>query len=148
MRLQDTTADLIRIALGYMKLECGCGQNVFKLQYKDFGKYTTSTWITGIWSYIQECKTSISFSDTESYKLPRENDEFMMKVIEKAAMTREEKIIFNHVRLHLQLVSFSDIVLIDKRSTIRREIFEGRNSRLSSWNWPKSFKVPRTWLQV
>ena len=148
IRIGDTTGELLRIAMGYIGLECGCGQNFFSLQFSKYAKYTTNTWLHGIWQYVQECKSSITLTDVAKYKCPRENDEFLMHIVENTQLDNCKKIIFNHIRLHLHLVTLSDIVYIDKKSTIRQEIFCGRNSRASKWNWPRKINFPKKWLNV
>ena len=148
MRMGGTTADLMKIALSYMELECGNGRNIFMLSHSKYAKYTTLVWFSGIWRFLEECRTTLTIVGSKVYKFPRENDEFIMKLVEDSDLSDETKIICNHIRIKLNILTLSDIVVLNKRSTVKKDIKAGRNSRLSKWKWPNAPDFPHSWLET
>ena len=148
MRMGGTTADLMKIALSYMEMESGCGCGIFSLPHHKFAKYTTLVWFCGIWRFLEECKTKMTLVGSKAYRFPRENDEFIMRLVEASNLSNEQKIICNNIRIKLKILTLSDIVVLDKRSTIKKDIKVGKNSRLSKWKWPNVPEFPQSWLQI
>jgi len=82
------------------------------------------------------------------YTTTRINDFYLMDVVKNHGKSEQHKIIFNQVRLSLQLETASDIVVIGSGITIHESVVEGMSIRHSEKIWPKICKYPRTWKKV
>ena len=71
-----------------------------------------------------------------------------MDIIMKADIPMEKKIIFNEIRLHLQLMTAVDLVILGSGSTILPYISNGVNHRKSSLEWPNTKPFPSKWLKT
>ena len=49
------------------------------------------------------------------------------------------------MRLNLQLITASDIVVVDSSKTILPNIFKGINHPISDFNWPQIHNLPQQW---
>ena len=56
--------------------------------------------------------------------------------------------IFNQVRLHLQVEKASDIVVVGHGTNIHKSVLKGGRIRPSKKLWPNIQKYPRTWIKV
>ena len=92
-----------------------------------------STWITDIWNYLQTCNASIIESSPWTIDLPRENAFFLNQIVHKSNINQENKLIFNEIRIYLQLITASDIVSIGLKSRILPNILDCINFRQNSY---------------
>lgn len=92
---------------------------------------------------MTECHTQIHETNPWVYKLPREGEFFLMGIILRSNLPQTDQEIFNRVRLNMKLLTASDIVCADSRSTILPNIFNGKNYRSSSYNWPTTQCLPK-----
>ena len=147
LRRDDTTAKLLRIAISYMNLECGSRKQCLELSYKKWSKFTTSTWLTDLWKYMDECSCRL-IVNSETYSLPRKNDFWIMDVVESSPIEENNKVIFNQIRLWMQIATASDIVTLDKGSSIMPGIWTYNIHRKSTWNWPAMEPPHPSWKEI
>ena len=148
LRSNDTTAHLLKIALGYTTMECGSLKSCLELSYMKYKKYITHTWLTDLWKYMHECKSSIIVENLENYKMPRTNDFMLMDLVESSTIQDHNKAIFNQVRLWMQVATASDIVVMDRGSDILPAVWHCARTRTSSWNWPEQESPPPAWKRI
>ena len=148
LRKMDTTGTLMKISMNYTQIECGIPKpfyenNFYRLQY-----LTTPTWITNIWQYTSECHVSLKELDPWVYSPPREYDFFLMDAVHQSNIPQQQKEIFNQVRLHMRLLTASDIVLSSSTSKIHPDIYKGINHRGSNLKWPTILPYPKHWINI
>ena len=107
LRRRDTTAKLLDIAMSDINLKIGSKSDFLMLCYDKYNKYITHNWISDRWKYMSECKATIHYERKIRYKLPRENDEYIIDIIKKSDMEDENKTKINQVRLCMKVVSLS-----------------------------------------
>lgn len=73
---------------------------------------------------------------------------FLMDTVMMSDLTDEQKAIFNQVRLRLQLLTVSDIVLAGSGIRIHPDLFRGVNHRSSRFNWPNVHEVSKAWIEL
>ena len=145
MRRNDTTSNLLRITMSYSQMESGTCTPFLQTPYSKWGKYASATWLTDMWRFLEECGSEIEIEKPFIYQRPREKDEFFLTLIENSALDNESKRILNQIRIHLKIYTLSDIVQIDKRSTILPQVQQMESSRPSSFKWPSTPPLPSQW---
>ena len=149
IRRAESEAALLEISMRYTQLELGLPQHFFTYNYDKCCNYITPTWITHIWSYVDSCGATLKFTNPYKYDLPRENDFFLME-----ALINESKIdivnirIFNQIRIHLRLISASDIIQYTSSTKIVDYIWNGKNFRTSKIKWPWTKNFPKQWIGI
>ena len=81
-------------------------------------------------------------------KVPCQHDFFLMDIILLADIPQTYKEIFNRVRLNMQLLTVSDIVISTTRSSFLPDILRGTNPRSSKFIWPTPQTLPNKWLSI
>ena len=147
IRRGDTTAQLLRIVISYMNLECGSHKPSLQLSYNKWSKYVTKNWLTDVWKFVGECGCHLIIGN-QAYKLPRKNDFWLMDIVEAAPLEDTTKIIFNQIRLWMKVATASDIVTIDKGTSILPGVWQLQNNRNSRWNWPIMEEPVKSWREV
>ena len=147
-RRGDSTGELLEICIAYTQLELGISGHFLSTSFYKYKDYITHTWITHLWQYLTDCKATIEATTHHLYNPPRANDFFLMDVVYAADIPKESKEIFNQIRTALQLVTASDIVEVGSSTNILQYIFELKNNRLSSWEWPVVLQFPDTWKEI
>ena len=132
-RNMDTTGELLQISNRFTQLETGLSKPFFTYGYYDAYFLATPTWTTNIWQYMTECHTNLHQYDAWTYQVPRQHDFFLMDIILRADIPQTYKEIFNRVRLNMQLLTVSDIVISTTRSSFLPDILRGTNPRSSKF---------------
>ena len=148
LRLQDTTGKLLKISKNNTQLEIGLSKPFLELKHGKYAYLATPTWITSIWEYLESSKVKVRAVDETFYALPRKGDKYLMDIITDTALSEEKITIFNKVRLYLQVLSLSDIILVGTKSTIIPNIRKGFKARTSKWVWPSIREIPKDWRQI
>ena len=68
----DTVGKLIDISRRHTLFELGINNNFLSLQLSKYQDFVTPTWITSLWEYVSACKSTIEFTTTTTYTLPRQ----------------------------------------------------------------------------
>lgn len=63
-------------------------------------------------------------------------------------ISNEKKEIFHQVRMHLKLLTASDIVIANHGNRVIPGILKGENLRISTLNWPRILPFPKKWISV
>ena len=144
-RKQDTTNDLLKICLSYTQLEIGNTQVFFSRDPSEWRKYVSDNWIIDLWQFTHECGVTLHLPDVWTYTPPRDNDVFLADLIEQSNWDETHKLMFHQIRLYLQLLTLSDLVVVDKGTQILHNIFQCTRSRDSSLEWPDAPAFPSSW---
>ena len=96
---------------------------------------------------MTECHTQIHEVEPWLYKPPRVGDFFLMDIILRSNTPQEHQEIFNRVRVNMRILTASDIIIADSKSSILPNICEGEKFRASTYNWPETQKLPKKWQQ-
>ena len=147
-RRHDTTGRLLKMSMRWTQLECGLSTPFYTSNFEKYNYVLTPTWVTHLWEYLDSCQAAIEEKNSWIYEAPRENDIFLMDVIMNAPISNEHKMIFNEIRLHLKLITASDIVTLDTGCTILPHILQGHNYRGSTLYWPDTKPFPNKWLKI
>ena len=90
VRNQSSTSKLIEISMRYTQLEIGVNTCFLQLKYSKYSHYSTKTWITGIWQFLDSCNADIIKAETWFPPLPRENDEYFMNIIYQSNLQSDD----------------------------------------------------------
>ena len=101
--------------------------------------------LTDLWEFYHECGATIQVPTLWKYTPPRINDSFLTDIIENSDWDDTHKLYFHHIRVYLQLLTFSDLVVIDKGSQILLSIQKCERTRESTLDWPDSLPIPQKW---
>ena len=147
-RRHDTTGRLIKISMRWTQLESGVSTPFYTHKHNKLAPLLTPTWMTHLWEYLSSCDAEFEEQTKWQYQLPMQNDFFLMDLILDSNIPMESKIIFNEIRIHLQLLTAADIVVIGSGTRILPNIYQGINFRKSSLAWPDTKPFPTKWLKV
>lgn len=147
-RRHDTTGRLMKISMRWTQLEAGTSKPFYQYNFKQLAPLLTPTWMIHLWEYLSSCNSTISEHAPWVYDLPCENDFFLMDIVLDANIPVEQKIIFNEIRMHLRILTASDIIVLGSGSSVHPNVFKGIRFRPSSLLWPNTQKFPRRWLKV
>lgn len=138
----------MKISIRWTQIEAGTSQPFYKYDFQKLAPLLTPTWILHLWEYLSTCNSTFSEHSPWTYTLPCENDFFLMDTILHADIPLEHKMIFNEIRMHLRLLSASDLLILGTGSTIHPHVPKGLRFRTSKFQWPMSHPFPRKWLKV
>ena len=147
-RKMDTTGKLLQITMEYTQLELGVSRQFFQLNYERYNSFTTKTWVTSIWQYLDSCKAKAQFTQQKTYSLPREGDRYLMDVLFEHQLDKDRLMKFNQIRLKLKILSLSDMVEVGSRIKILDRVKQGQSSRASRWGWPAIREIPDKWINI
>jgi hypothetical protein len=138
----DTTGQLARMMLEFVKLECGCIDNVLEQDYELYhGAIIDNNWITEIWSHLQLYDARIQINGLWTLKPGREGDTLIMeRITAPVIFTTQEFQEINRCRLYLQVFFLSDIT-DHSGHNIEDWVKQGHNQNSNSnsnikWEWP------------
>ena len=146
LRRNDTTGNLLHIAMENIKLELGIDEFFMTLDYYSYCHFTTANWVTHLWQYLCDCNATITPTKVKKYKYPRESDRFFMQLIYASSLSIHEKEIINQIRIKLRILTLSDIVEVGSSSSILSPIWKAKAVRESTWKWPIVLDFPDTWI--
>ena len=145
-RRHDTTGKLCKISIKWTQLELGFPLPFYSYSHQATKQYITQTWmITDAFEYLESCNASLIEHDPWTITLPRHNDFFLNHLVYQSNISDENKIIFNEIRIHMKLITASDIVALDSKTKILPNIYECRNHRSSNLSWPNTLPFPSAW---
>jgi len=96
-------------------------------------------WIMSLWWNISAFRISIKLPDLHLGIVKQEGDEFISDVALWLNFTDEQWKVINRVRIHLQLLLISDL-LVHRRNTIKYSLRHGLidENYISTFYWPSS----------
>ena len=147
-RKKDTTGKLIQISMDWTDLELGMGRSFMSLSAKKWHHLATNTWLTHLWQYVEDCGMKLKFTKQANRELPRKNDFYLMDIINQKEISIQDQKIFNEIRIHMKLLSASDIVQCNSDYQILPSIYDGKNVRESTLKWPLTQEFPKEWLKT
>ena len=133
-RKNDTKGELLKTSLQYTQLEYSLKKPFFEHNFYKVSHLTTPTWLTNLWQYCNECIISIHEHIPWQYNAPRDFDFFLMDEIINRNVSNEKKEISNQVRMHLQILTASDIVIVSHGNRILPDILRGVNKQVITLN--------------
>ena len=145
LRRNDTTGNLLQIAMANTQLEIGLDNFFMTLNYYDYCEHITKNWVTHLWQYLCDCNATIEPTIPMKYEPPREGDIYFMSLIYASSFTIQEKEIINQIRVYLRVATLADIVAVGLTHSILQPIWDLQQIRQSIWKWPKILKFPKTW---
>ena len=94
---------------------------------------------------MSECDTILNEINPWIYKTPRDKDFFLMDVVMRSDLPDTHKEIFNRVRINMELLTASDIVVANSSTKIIPHIYNGNHCRNSNLKWPVKQVLPQKW---
>jgi hypothetical protein len=109
----------LQTSMELMVIECGVSCQILAQPYQTYSKWVTHCWLKSVWEKVDLFNLTISIK-TLPLRPPRENDEWMMRVLQSEGYTEDEMIRLNRVRCYQQVLFYSDIFDSRGRSLDRR----------------------------
>ena len=110
----NITGKLIRASIESAKIEMGIGSDIFICNYWKYEALLMESWIKLVWKFNWEKGIRLWERRTKNINLKRENDSFLMDtIIEECDFSNTELQHINRCRLHLQVVTLSDVITGD-----------------------------------
>jgi len=110
----------------WTQLDFGAEQFFFQENYDVVSKFATCTWITHLWKFISDCGMELELPLLQSkYSTSQKHDFYLMDIIKNSDLSDMHKIIFNQVRLSLNIETASDIIVIGTGIDIHENILNG-----------------------
>jgi hypothetical protein len=143
LKLEDTTGDLILIAISHLQLHIGSRTPFFALSYPNYAKWIDHTWLSSIWKHTHQLAITVEVERHWTIQHARRNDMSLMDEFLKYNFSPQQLKHINNCRLFLQVILLSDIATADGQqilSTIRR----GHKpiDRVSELHWPRQENPP------
>ena len=148
MRRTDSTGNLLQIALDNIQLELGISSFSMSTNYYKYQHHLTKNWVTHLWQYLSDCKATLHATNYDTYKAPREGDQFFMDIIYASHLDHEKKEIINQIRISLQILTLADIVAVGSSTNILPAIRQAIQIRDSKWEWPRVLEYPSSWIDL
>lgn len=147
------TGRLLRLVAESFHIESGIGGDPFKSDIKQY-VWISSTWFTDTIKSMQQYRLTLNHNLSKPYQWT-DNDRFLMEeIFSLHIFQRNELMWINEVRLHLQVMTFSDLVTLDGRF-VKKECYEGIRMNSHSrrvYSWPNaatpSSSSLRTWQRA
>ena len=145
IRKNDSTGKLLQIPQKHTQLQLGIGTPFFSTDYDAYSYLCQLTWLTHLWQYTSSCGLEIELTDSIVLDSPYENDRFIMDILlQSPAMTKQDCIVANKMRIAMRLLHLSDVV--DGRGKrLLPDIRNGCNYRASKLEWPRQVQLKK-WL--
>ena len=147
-RRHDITGQLLKISLQWLQMEAGVSTPFYKFEYDMIEDILTNCWIKHLYWYLDSCKAKLHEVHPWTYTAPRENDFFLQEVFINSDLPRARVTLLNEVRMALRLITVSDIVAINKSSLVLPYIYECKNYRGSTLEWPRCEEINDNWKSI
>jgi len=143
------TGKLIRIATESLSIESGWGGDPFQIDF-DQVTWTMTTWLTETIRVFKRYNLTIQHG-LQAPHIWREEDKFLMQLIsDLKCFGKTEMKQINEVRMHMRVMTVSDVITIDGIS-VRPEVLQGDRVESCSGNeylWPNAAKPTSTTLRL
>ena len=120
----------LQTSMELMVIECGVSCQVLAQPYSTFSKWVSHCWLKSVWEKVDRFDLTVTIKSLP-LKFPRENDEWMMLMLQREGFSDDELIRLNRVRCHQQVLFYSDIFDFRGRAIHRRY----RSKRTSEERW-------------
>jgi len=125
----------------------GVNVNPLTISYDIYGSLATTCWVKTLWEKLWVYRFQVTM-DYPDIPFPREKDALMVDLFRSAGWKGEELRSLNRVRLHLQMLFLSDIVLANGRqvdaSCLRPHAVP---STSSSYDFPREEPTSTDWTR-
>jgi hypothetical protein len=74
LKMEDTTGDLILIAISHLQIHTGSGTPFFALPYPNYAKWIDHTWLSSIWKHTHQLAITVEVECHWTTHRAREND--------------------------------------------------------------------------
>jgi len=99
----------LKISLEYMITELGITIQPLRASYKKYGDWVTWSWLKSLWEKCDMFQIKIDFHDVP-LKMPRQGDQWLMRLFEDAGFSPQDLKRLNRVRVHQQVLFLSDVL--------------------------------------
>ena len=141
IRREDTTGQLMYIALQNMQQMIGCEKPFYEYKYDDYAYLIPDSWLKHLCEYISSRGIEFELTKPPTFQKQRRNDQFIMDLL-KPHFSREHMLKINRIRTHLKLLRLSDMTDISGKY-ILQNIKDGVNYRKSTYGWMNQPLVPQ-----
>ena len=126
-----------------LQLELGAGQAFWALDFDTWGFLATPSWITSTWNDLDGTELSLR-GPLAMIKPKQENDRFIMDdLINSGNYDEDDLLIFQRIRMSLEITTLSDIVTSDGQQIVPG-IMEGvKLNRDNKYDWPRMHPFQR-----
>jgi hypothetical protein len=137
MRFRSKTAQgtFLRSSYSFLLLELGISFQPLQSLYQQFSFLAVHTWMKMLWEKLDKFCVFVQTADS-FFQFPQWEEKFLMLVFMERGHSREALIWFNQVRLHLQIIFLSDILLASGQridSTVLQHWKLGVNHSTKKW---------------
>ena len=143
----STLGKKFQASLECLQLEVGVNVNPLTISYDIYGSLATTCWVKTLWERLWVYRFQVTM-DYPDIPFPREKDALMVDLFRSAGWKGEELRSLNRVRLHLQMLFLSDIVLANGRqvdaSCLRPHAVP---STSSSYDFPREEPTSTDWTR-
>lgn len=145
----DTLYKMLMISLSDHMMWLGRFSNFLNESHDDRGFLLSQrSWLGSVWKFLSATDLKLDLVNLPTYKLPRENDKYIMDIVLASGQTEKDLLRFNRVRMNMQLLSLSDIVLKDGKTLHSHFHKRGGLYRTSKFKWPRREKLNREWVKL
>ena len=138
----------LKISLEYIILELGLSAQPLQTSYEKYKGRITSCWLKSLWEKCAMFDVRVEFGNVP-IELPREGDQWIMRLLEAAGFCRQDLLRLNRVRIYQQVMFLSEILgasgkILDRKYLQKRPEAE-RWSRLNYPNEKPPWKDFELW---
>ena len=133
MRKQDKLGNLLTILVQTIQLAAGIGDNILDTKIP-WVNWVDQTWLTYLQRGLWDINGAI-LTDIKGYKMPRQNDKFLMDIFNAKGYNKKKMNSLNRCRIHLRVITLSDIATYDGKK-LSNNIRNLGNDKPSAWEWP------------
>ena len=90
-------------------MELGISDQPFQESYERYHKWATHSWLKSVWEKCHKFGMFVDFADVP-LELPREGDQWFMRLLEAAGFNQDELKRLNRVRIHQQVLFLSCVL--------------------------------------
>ena len=135
--------DSMLISMSHSQLEAGIGAQILTIDYKEYGTYTTPTWITQAWEWLSEQNLKLHIPNLWVPQLQRENDRCLMLCARTLCTSNAMLQAMLRCRLYLKVTTLSDMLDATGKYVLP-EMWKGtiRTDRQTRLNYPNQGRPP------
>ena len=125
----------MQILLQLTQLYIGKEKSFLQLSYSDNEFLTPPSWIKHLWEFLSSHDIEVDLTFPPTFRKQRTNDLFLMDFF-SSRFSQSDLYRLNKIRLHMQVLLFSDIISYDGKQVLPN-IYDGVSNRDSIYEWPK-----------
>ncbi len=145
LQSDDGIAKQILCNLSHLQLQVRSSTPVLALHYTKYHKWIDHTWLTSIWQFLNSIKATLEIERQWIPQVCREHDQMLMDIALTLHFTPPQLASINYCRMHLQVLTVSDITAADGISLLSSSWRGVQDpSRVSNLHWPV-IPRPKDW---